>query len=400
MAKAYVAGTCDTKGAELRYIKGLIEDAGLETCLVDLGTGGGDAGAVDVPAAEVASHHPDGAGAVLVGDDRGRAVTAMADAFAHFVRSRSDIGGMIGAGGSGNTALVATGMQALPLGVPKILVSTVASGDVAPYVGPNDIAMIYSVADVAGLNSITRAVLGNAAHALAGMMRHHVPEVRADKPAIGLTMFGVTTDCVDQVRALLEADYDCLVFHATGTGGQSMEKLAENGFVQGCIDVTTTEVCDLLMGGVFSAGEARLDALAAAGLPYVGSCGALDMVNFGARETIPEKYRERNIYIHNPQVSLMRTTPEENRAMGEWIGAKLNKFAGPVRFLILEKGVSLIDAPDMPFHDPDADAALFEALEATLIETETRKLVRCPHHINDAEFAAALVAAWNEITGV
>ncbi|PPR21900.1 MAG: hypothetical protein CFH39_01532 [Alphaproteobacteria bacterium MarineAlpha10_Bin2] len=399
MAKAYVAGTCDTKGAELRYIKGLIEDAGIESCLVDLGTGGGDAGAVDVPAAEVASHHPDGADAVLVGGDRGRAVTAMADAFAHFVRTRGDIGGMIGAGGSGNTALVATGMRALPLGVPKILVSTVASGDVAPYVGPNDIAMVYSVADVAGLNSITREVLGNAAHALAGMMRHNVPAVREDKPAIGLTMFGVTTDCVDQVRALLETDYDCLVFHATGTGGQSMEKLAENGFVQGCIDVTTTEVCDLLMGGVFSAGETRLDALASAGLPYVGSCGALDMVNFGSRETIPEKYRERSIYIHNPQVSLMRTTPEENRAMGEWIGAKLNKFSGPVRFLLPEKGVSLIDAPDMPFHDPAANAALFEALEKTLIVTETRQLLRCPLHINDPEFAAALVAAWRDITG-
>lgn len=399
MAKAYVAGTCDTKGAELRYIKGLIEDAGIESWLVDLGTGGGDAGAVDVPAAEVASHHPDGADAVLVGGDRGRAVTAMADAFAHFVRTRGDIGGMIGAGGSGNTALVATGMRALPLGVPKILVSTVASGDVAPYVGPNDIAMVYSVADVAGLNSITREVLGNAAHALAGMMRHNVPAVREDKPAIGLTMFGVTTDCVDQVRALLETDYDCLVFHATGTGGKSMEKLAENGFVQGCIDVTTTEVCDLLMGGVFSAGETRLDALASAGLPYVGSCGALDMVNFGARETIPEKYRERSIYIHNPQVSLMRTTPEENRAMGEWIGAKLNKFSGPVRFLLPEKGVSLIDAPDMPFHDPAANAALFEALEKTLIVTETRQLLRCPLHINDPEFAAALVAAWRDITG-
>ena len=399
MAKAYVAGTCDTKGAELRYIKGLIEDAGIESWLVALGTGGGAAGAVDVPAAEVASHHPDGADAVLVGGDRGRAVTAMADAFAHFVRTRGDIGGMIGAGGSGNTALVATGMRALPLGVPKILVSTVASGDVAPYVGPNDIAMVYSVADVAGLNSITREVLGNAAHALAGMMRHNVPAVREDKPAIGLTMFGVTTDCVDQVRALLETDYDCLVFHATGTGGQSMEKLAENGFVQGCIDVTTTEVCDLLMGGVFSAGETRLDALASAGLPYVGSCGALDMVNFGARETIPEKYRERSIYIHNPQVSLMRTTPEENRAMGEWIGAKLNKFSGPVRFLLPEKGVSLIDAPDMPFHDPAANAALFEALEKTLIVTETRQLLRCPLHINDPEFAAALVAAWRDITG-
>ena len=397
MVKAYVAGTCDTKGTELRYIKSLIEAAGLQTCLVDLSTGKGDEGPVDVPAAEVAAHHQEGARAVLHGDDRGRAVTAMADAFSQFVRTRGDIGGMIGAGGSGNTALVASGMRALPLGVPKILVSTVASGDIAPYVGPNDIAMVYSVADVSGLNSITRSVLGNAAHALIGMIQHEVPHVPAEKPTIGLTMFGVTTVCVDQVRELLEAEYDCLVFHATGTGGQSMEKLAENGFVRGCIDVTTTEVCDLLMGGVFSAGEARLDTLAAAGLPYVGSCGALDMVNFGAKETIPEKYRARNIYVHNPQVSLMRTNVEENRAIGEWIGKKLNAFTGPVRFLMPEKGVSLIDAPDMPFHDPAADAALFEALEATLIATEARQLVRCPLHINDAEFAAALVAAWHDI---
>ena len=399
MTKAYVAGTCDTKGAEMRYIKELIEAADVETCLVDLSTGDCNADAANVTATEVASHHPDGAAAVLGSDDRGRAVTAMAEAFGRFVSSRSDVGGMIGAGGSGNTALIASGMRVLPLGVPKILVSTVASGNIAPYVGPNDIAMVYSVADIAGLNPITQTVLGNAAHALVGMMRHTLPRVSIEKPAIGLTMFGVTTDCVDQVRVLLEADYDCLVFHATGTGGQSMEKLAANDFVRGCIDATTTEVCDHLMGGVFSAGEERFDALAAAGLPYVGSCGALDMVNFGAKETIPEKYRDRNIYIHNPQVSLMRTTAEENHAIGKWIGEKLNKFIGPVRFLIPEKGVSLIDAPDMPFYDPAANAALFAALEATVTATENRQLIRYPYHINDAEFAAALVAAWCDITG-
>jgi len=398
MTKAYVVGTFDTKGAELRYIQDLIEATGVATCLVDLGTGSGESGMVDVTATEVASHHPDGVGAVLGGTDRGRAVTAMAEAFARFVPSRTDVGGMIGAGGSGNTALIASGMGALPLGVPKILVSTVASGDVSPYVGPNDIAMVYSVADIAGLNPITRTILGNAAHALTGMVRQIVPQVNEEKPAIGLTMFGVTTDCVDQVRALIGTEYECLVFHATGTGGQSMEKLAENGFVRGCIDVTTTEVCDHLMGGVFSAGEARFDALAMAGLPYVGSCGALDMVNFGAKETIPDKYRDRNIYIHNPQVSLMRTTADENRAIGEWIGTKLNMFTGPVRFLIPENGVSLIDAPEMPFHDPEADIALFEALEATVIVSENRQILRCPYHINDPQFAAAIVAAWRDIT--
>ena len=256
--------------------------------------------------------------------------------------------------------------------------------------------MIYSVVDVAGLNRISRVVLANAAHALAGMMRGTAP-AGEDKPAIGMTMFGVTTACVDRVRALLEARYDCLVFHATGTGGQSMEKLVDSGLVLGCIDSTTTEVCDLLMGGVFSAGPDRLGAFARSGSPYVGSCGALDMVNFGALETVPEKYRCRTFHVHNPNVTLMRTTAAENAAMGAWIGGRLNQCAGPVRFLIPEKGVSLIDAPGMPFHDPDADAALFEALERTVAQTDTRRLIRLPHHINDPEFAAALVESWHEI---
>lgn len=395
MSKAYVVGTCDTKGDELGYIKRLIEAAGVDTCLVDLSTGGGGA-AADIAALEVAAHHPEGADAVLGGTDRGAAVSAMAEAFVRFIPTRRDIGGMIGAGGTGATALVTPGMRALAIGVPKIMVSTVASGNVAPYVGPSDIAMMYSVTDVAGLNRISRAVLGNAAHALAGMIKGEIPAA-ADRPAIGLSMFGVTTTCVDQVREILKESYDCLVFHATGTGGQSMEKLVESGLVLGCIDITTTEVCDLLMGGVFSAGEDRLGAFARTGLPYVGSCGGLDMVNFGARDTVPEQYAARNLFVHNAQVTLMRTTPEENRRMGEWIGAKLNACEGPVRFLLPEKGVSLIDAPDMPFHDPAADAALFDALERTLRGTAARQLIRLPHHINDAAFAEALVTSWREI---
>ena len=395
--KAYIVGTLDTKGEELGYLRDLLEADGVPCCVVDVGTGGGaPQGGADVSAAEVAAHHPDGAGAVLGLDDRGQAVAAMGEALSRFLPTCADIGGIVGAGGSGNTALVAQGMRALPIGLPKVLVSTVASGNVAPYVGPNDITMMYSVVDVAGLNRISRVVLANAAHALAGMMRGETP-AGEDKPAIGLTMFGVTTPCVDRVRALLEARYDCLVFHATGTGGRSMEKLVESGLVLGCIDSTTTEVCDLLMGGVFSAGPDRLGAFARSGLPYVGSCGALDMVNFGAMETVPQEYRERTFHVHNPNVTLMRTTAAENRAMGEWIGARLNACAGPVRFLIPEKGVSLIDAPGMPFHDPDADAALFEALEGTVEETGARRLIRLPLHINDADFAAALVESWHEI---
>jgi uncharacterized protein (UPF0261 family) len=393
--KAYVVGTCDTKGDELVYVRDLIAAVGVPTVLVDLGTRSGG-GRADVPPQEVAAHHPQGAAAVFTGD-RGTAVAAMAEACVRFVATRDDIGGMIGLGGSGGTALVTPAMRALPIGTPKVMVSTVASGNVAPYVGPSDICMMYSVTDVAGINRISRRVLGNAAHALAGMMAHEVPEARGAKPAIGLTMFGVTTPCVEQVTRALEAEYDCLVFHATGTGGQSMEKLADSRLVVGVIDVTTTEVCDLLMGGVFSAGEDRLGAIARAGLPYVGSCGALDMVNFGATDTVPAHHRERNLYVHNPQVTLMRTTAEENRRMGEWIGAKLNACAGPVRFLIPEGGVSMIDAPGQPFHDPTADAALFDALAATIEQTPRRRLIRLPHHINDPEFAQALVANFREI---
>lgn len=388
-ARAYVIGTCDTKGAELRYACGLLRAAGVEPVLVDIGTRS-DSGDTDIRAADVAASHPDGPEAVFV-DDRGQAVAAMAEALRRFLLTRTDIAGVLGMGGSGGTAMIAPALRELDVGLPKLLVSTVASGNIAPYVGPSDITMMPSVTDVAGINRISRQVIGNAANALAGMIRHRIPEGGADKPAVGLTMFGVTTDCVSQVTGMLDADYDCLVFHATGTGGQSMEKLADSGMLAGVLDITTTEVCDLLMGGVFSAGEGRLDAVARTGLPYVGSCGALDMVNFGAPDTVPEQYRGRTFYEHNPQVTLMRTTAEENERMGRWIGDKLNRCRGPVRFLIPEGGVSLIDAPGQPFHDPDADAALFRALEETVEQTRDRQLIRLPHNINEPAFARALV---------
>ncbi|MDN3516967.1 Tm-1-like ATP-binding domain-containing protein [Aquisalimonas lutea] len=388
-ARAYVIGTCDTKGAELRYACGLLRAAGLEPVLVDIGTRSDD-GDADIRAADVAASHPDGPQAVFI-DDRGQAVAAMAEALRRFLGTRTDIAGVLGMGGSGGTAMIAPALRELDVGLPKLLVSTVASGNIAPYVGPSDIAMMPSVTDVAGINRISRQVLGNAANALAGMIRNRIPEGGADKPAVGLTMFGVTTDCVNQVTGMLDADYDCLVFHATGTGGQSMEKLADSGMLAGVLDVTTTEVCDLLMGGVFSAGEGRLDAIARTGLPYVGSCGALDMVNFGAPGTVPAHYQGRTFYEHNPQVTLMRTTAEENERMGRWIGDKLNRCRGPVRFLIPEGGVSLLDAPGQPFHDPEADAALFRALEETVQQTADRQLVRLPHNINEPAFARALV---------
>ncbi|MDR5886346.1 Tm-1-like ATP-binding domain-containing protein [Vreelandella janggokensis] len=393
---AYLIGTCDTKAAELSYLRERLADAGVSSCIVDVGTQGDDQGAADVHAAEVAACHPEGAAAVFV-DDRGRAVAGMAEALRHWLPRRQNLGGVLGIGGSGGTALIAPALRELDIGVPKLLVSTIASGNVAPYVGPSDIAMLYSVTDVAGLNRISRRVLGNAAHALAGMLLHQVPEVANDKPAIGLSMFGVTTECVNQLSAALEADYDCLVFHATGTGGRSLEKLANSGMITGLLDVTTTEICDLFMGGVFSAGEQRLDILAQSALPYVGSCGALDMVNFAGRESVPERYRQRLLYEHNPQITLMRTTAEENARMGRWIGEKLNQSRGPVRFLLPEGGVSALDVPGQCFYDPDADAALFEALEQTVKQTSERQLIRSPFNINDPEFAAALVEHFRDI---
>jgi uncharacterized protein (UPF0261 family) len=395
--RIYVLGTCDTKGAELAYVQALIAERGLAAVLVDLSTRTHGV-PCDITAATVAAHHPDGAGAVFTGD-RGRSVSAMALACSRFLSSRTDVAGVIGLGGSGGTSLVAPAMRALPIGTPKLLVSTVASSNVAPYVGSSDIAMLYSVTDLAGLNRISRVVLANAAHAIAGMVATAPPAATADKPAVGITMFGVTTPCVNRLVALLEASHDCLVFHATGTGGQSMEKLAESGLLQGVLDVTTTEVCDLLMGGVFPCTEDRFGAIARTGLPYVGSCGALDMVNFGARETVPTEFRDRNLYVHNPQVTLMRTTPAENALMGVWIGERLNLCEGPVRFLLPEGGVSVLDAPGMAFHDPEADAALFTALERTVRQTARRRLVRVPHALNDTPFADALVAEYRAVLG-
>jgi uncharacterized protein (UPF0261 family) len=276
------------------------------------------------------------------------------------------------------------------------MVSTLASGNVEPFVGVSDIAMMYSVTDIAGLNRISRVVLRNAANAIAGMVQGSAAESEG-KPSIALTMFGVTTPCVTQAVALLKEDFDCLVFHATGSGGRAMEKLVDSGLVTGVIDATTTEVADLIAGGVMSAGEERFDAVARTRVPYVGSCGALDMVNFWAPETVPEKYRGRRFHRHNPQVTLMRTNLDENRRIGAWIAQKLNRCEGEVRFLIPEAGVSAMDAPGQPFQDPDADAALFAAIEEHVIETPRRKVVRLPLHINEPAFSAALVESFRAI---
>ncbi|MGV7213310.1 Tm-1-like ATP-binding domain-containing protein [Bradyrhizobium sp. UFLA05-112] len=399
-----VVGTLDTKATELRFIRDIIAESGLRTRLVDVSTSGRHT-SCDVSAQEIALNHGRGGSAVF-GPDRGLAVTAMADAFASWLRRQGNVAGVISAGGSGAASLVAPGMRALPVGVPKLIISSVASGDVGPYVGPADITMMYSVTDVQGLNSISRAVLANGANALGGMVKARLEQGEANEraasaslPAIGITMFGVTTPAVQKIAADLRDDFECLVFHATGVGGRSMEKLVESGQLAGVIDLTTTEVCDLLMGGVFPATEDRFGAIIRSRVPYVGSAGALDMVNFGAPDTIPERYRGRKFHVHNPQVTLMRTTVEENERMGRWIGERLNQMDGPVRFFIPEGGVSALDAQGRPFWDPEADAALFRALERTVRQTSNRQLIRVKNNINDPEFASTIVSAFKTLFG-
>ncbi len=277
------------------------------------------------------------------------------------------------------------------------MVSTVASGNTAPYVGCSDITLVYSVVDVAGLNSVSRRILSNAAHAMAGMVKHRFP-VEIERPTLGLTMFGVTTPCVTAVRQALEArGYDCLVFHATGAGGQAMEKLVEAGLIGGVLDITTTEVADHLVGGVFPCGADRFEPILSAGVPYVLSTGALDMVNFGAMATVPEPFRNRRLHVHNAQVTLMRTTPEENRAFARWIASKLNQSVAPLVVLIPERGVSALDAQGQPFFDPAADQILFDELEAAIDSTSSRQVRRLPYHINDPEFARAIVETYLDL---
>ncbi len=396
MKTVYVIGTCDTKGEELHFARECVHGAGARAVLVDVSTQG--SGEADVAAADVAAFHPHGASAVLGRKDRGEAVSAMAVALKHYLQSRRDIGAVLGLGGGGNTALVTEAMRALPVGVPKLMVSTMASGQVAPYVGPTDIAMMHAVADIAGLNAITRKVIGNAAHAAAGMAMNDVPDDSDSKPAIGLTQFGVTTPLITALRSRLEDQCECFVFHATGTGGQCFEKLADSGFFSAVFDMTTTEVADHLFAGVLPCTDDRFGAFIRRPMPYVGSVGACDMVNFGPRDTVPAKYAHRKFHVHNAQVTLMRTTPEESRAIGQFIVERLNRMQGPMRFLLPLRGVSAIDAAGQVFDDPAADAALFDAIRKGWVAAANRKLVEVDANINDPAFADAAIAAFQEIT--
>jgi uncharacterized protein (UPF0261 family) len=304
------------------------------------------------------------------------------------LHSEGKIDGVLGLGGSGGTAIATAAMRRLPVGLPKVMVSTVASGDVQPYVGIKDISMIYSVVDIAGLNRLSRRILANAAGAVCGMAEQNIPPVE-DKPLLAATMFGVTTPCVDATRKLLEeAGYEVLVFHATGSGGQAMEGLIKDGFISGVADITTTEWCDQLVGGVLSAGPHRLEAAGQTGVPQVVSCGALDMVNFWAYETVPSQFKERTLYKHNPNVTLMRTTPQECAELGRIIASKLNRAKGPTALFIPLRGVSAIDKEGQPFHLPEADKALFDSLRHNI--RPSVELIELDMHINDPEFAAAM----------
>jgi uncharacterized protein (UPF0261 family) len=386
-----LVGTLDTKGREYAFLRGRLEQAGVATLLVDVGTQGPPSIPADVPREEVAAAGDFDLAALT---DRGTAVQAMCAAVPKVVRRLFDEGrcqGVLAAGGSGNTAIATAAMRALPVGVPKLVVSTMASGDTAGYVDISDVTLMPAVTDVAGLNSVSARILANAAAAMAGMVTAPAVDLGASRPVVAATMFGVTTPAVTAAREELERrGYEVLVFHATGTGGRSMEGLVEAGFVTGVLDVTTTELADDLVGGVLSAGPHRLEAAGRRGVPQVVSLGALDMVNFGPRASVPERFAGRNLYVHNPTVTLMRTTPEECAELGRRLGAKLSAATGPVALFVPLRGVSAISGEGGPFYDPDADAALRAGLRETLAPSV--EVHEVDAHVNDPAFAVAMAA--------
>jgi len=398
MATVVLLGTLDTKGKELDYLRERLREQGVDVLLVDAGVFE-PAAEADVGQAEVAAAAGEDVAALAEAKDRGSAVEAMGRGAAEVVRrlhAEGRLDGILSVGGSGNSSIAAQAMRTLPVGVPKLLVSTVASGDTRPYMGANDVSMTYSVVDISGLNRISERILSNAAGAIAGMAKVTVPESGEGRPLIGATMFGVTTPAVTRARERLEElGYEVLVFHATGTGGQSMEALARGGYLAGVLDLTTTELADDLVGGVLSAGPDRLETAGELGLPQVVSLGALDMVNFGPRETVPAQFEGRNIYVHNPTVTLMRTTPEECAELGRRIARKLSAATGPTALFVPLKGVSMIATEGGPFHDAAADEALFAALrEGVGPNVEMHEL---DLDVNDPAFADAMADRVHEL---
>ncbi len=384
----YCMATLDTKGPDAEFVAQLLKDWGHRVVLVDVGTQNPPTVIPDIPKESLADSH------LLASLGRAEAIETMSAGLTHFLVQEEKAGrvaGVLGMGGSGGTALICPAFRALPIGLPKIMISTVASGDTRPHVGTSDIFMVFPVVDVAGLNRVSRVVYTEAAGALAGMVEHPVsPEIQPEK-TVGITMFGVTTPCVTAIRQLLEKiGWECFIFHATGTGGRAMESLVTSGLLDGVIDLTTTEVADEIAGGIFPAGPDRMDAILKAGIPYILSAGAMDMVNFGPLESVPAHYQHRKLHKHNQQITLMRTTPEENQLAGRWISTKLAQSNGPWRIILPMGGVSALDAPGKPFEDSQANDAFFDSLQRGLV-TQPNRVIRDPRHINDPGFAQAVV---------
>jgi uncharacterized protein (UPF0261 family) len=385
-----ILGTLDTKGEEHGYVAELIRARGHRTLVIDVGTDREPRINPDISRNEVARIAGIDLAGLVQRRDRGECVAAMAQAAAIVLaklQAEGKIDGVISLGGGGGTAIATSGMRALPLGFPKVMVTTLASGNTAQYVGVKDIVFVPAIVDVSGLNRISRVILARAAGAICGMVETQPPPSQ-DKPVIVASMFGNTTKCVEHAKGILEqAGYEVLVFHCTGTGGRTMESLIESGLVAGVLDVTTTEWADELVGGILSAGRTRLDAAGKAGIPTIVAPGCLDMVNFGEPQTVPEKFKGRTFYQHNPQVTLMRTTPEESSQLGKVIGEKVNGYHGPVTVMIPKKAISIISAPGQSFHNAAADKALFKSLTSTL--KPGVPVVEMDCEINDPSFAEA-----------
>ncbi len=394
MATIAVLGTLDTKGQEHAFVAELIRQRGHQTLLIDTGSGSPPTVVPDITREEVAALGKVDLQGLMARRDRGEAVTAMASASAVLLADLAASGriqGVISLGGGGGTAISTAAMRALPIGFPKVMVSTLAAGNIAPYVGTKDIVMIPSIVDVNGLNRLSRVLLTRAAGAVCGMVEMEAPAAE-DKPLIAASMFGNTTECVNMAKAHLEdAGYEVLVFAATGTGGRIMESLIESGMITGVLDITTTEWADELVGGVLNAGPHRLEAAGKTGTPAIVTPGCLDMVNFGEPASIPEKFKDRLFYQHNPQVTLMRTTAEECAQLGRILAEKVNAYTAPVTVLLPLKAISVISAPGKPFYDPAADTALFTALKSHL--RPGIPVIEMDCEINAPEFARACTTA-------
>lgn len=390
MKTVAIVGTFDTKGRELQFIKECIEERGLATLCINTGVFD-PVVKPDISSDQIASAVGEDMEAIVSRRDRATATDVLsrgAKVLIPQLYAQGKFDGIISIGGSGGTSLATPAMQALPLGVPKVMVSTMASGDTSPYVGTSDIVMMPSVVDVEGLNDVSKVIFSNAANAIAGMVENRKEIENDGKPLLAATMFGVTTPCIKAAKDYLEEQgYEVLVFHATGTGGRCMESLIDQGFIKGVLDLTTTEWCDQVVGGVLNAGPDRLTAAGRKGIPQVVSTGALDMVNFGPMDTVPSKFKDRNLYKHNPTVTLMRTTAEELHQIGHEMAVRMNQAKGKTALMLPLKGVSAIDVEGGPFYDPEADQALFNTLKSEV--GDNVEIIEMDTDINDPEFAVA-----------